>query len=88
MIDPNDPVEMVWHDDERVQEESALSPIAEDRLLQQFRRGRDLKEAAAFGRHSGNHVGSSFLRREVHLSNIDERPVAKATFLSSQLSGA
>jgi hypothetical protein len=79
---------MVRHDDEGVQEEFSLAAVVEDGSLQQFRCGRDLKKAAAFGRHSGNHVGSSFLRREVHLSNIDERPAAKATFLCSQLSGA
>ena len=79
---------MVRHDDEGVQEEFSLAAVVEDGSLQQFHRGRDLKKAAAFGRHSGNHVSSSFLRCEVHLSNIDERPVAKATILCSQLSGA
>jgi hypothetical protein len=81
-------VEMVRHDDERMQEEFPLAAIVEDRSLQQFRRGRDLKKAAALRRHSCDEIRPGFLGREPHLSSINERPVAKATFIASQHSGA
>jgi hypothetical protein len=61
---------MVWHDDIRVQEKLSLIAIVENGSFQKFRRRRDLKKASALRRHSGDHVSSSFLRREVHCSNI------------------
>jgi hypothetical protein len=70
---------MVRHDDESVQEELPVTAIVENSLLQQLRRSRNLKKAAALGRHSGNQIRPGFLGREPHLSRIDERPVAKAT---------
>lgn len=79
---------MVGHDDERVQQESSLAAVVEDRLLKQLRRGRDLKKAAAFGCHSSDQVGPSFLRRAPHLGSIDEKPVAKAISIGSLHSGA
>ncbi len=75
----NQCVEMVRHDDERVQEEFALIVIVKDGMLKQFRRGRDLKKAAALRRHSGNQIRPGFLGSQPHLSSIYERPVAKAT---------
>ena len=81
-------VEMIRHDDERMQKKFPLTAIVEDGLLKQFRRGRDLKEAAALRCHSGNQIRPGFLWREPHLSSINERPVAKATFIASQHSGA
>jgi len=84
----NQSVKMVGHDDKRVQEEFALAVIVEDGLLKQLRRSCDLKKAAAFGRHSGNQIRPGFLGREQHLRMINERPVAKATFIASLRSGA
>jgi hypothetical protein len=75
-------MEMVRHDNESVKKKFSLTVIVEDGLLQQFRRGRDLKKTAAFSRHSGNQIRASFLGRKPHLSRINERPVAKATFFS------
>src|ERR1017187_3436599 len=46
----NQCMEMVWHKNERMQKKPTLSAIVENSLLQQFRRGRHLKKAAAFGR--------------------------------------
>ena len=51
---------MVRHDDERMQKESPLTPIVENGLLEQFRRGRNLRKAAALGRHGGNKITSEF----------------------------
>jgi len=79
---------MVGHDDERMQEELPLAVLVEDGSLQQFRSSSDLKKAAAFSRHSGNQIRSSFLWCEPHLSSINERPVAKATLIANLHSGA
>jgi hypothetical protein len=79
---------MVRHDDEGVQEELPLFVVVENGLLKQFGRGRDLKKSAAFGRHSSDQIRPSFLGRESHLSSINEKPVAKATFFTSLHSGA
>jgi len=84
----NQSMEMVGHDDERVQKKLPLIAVAEDGLLKQFCRGRDLEEAAALRRHSGDQIRSGFLWRELHLSSKNERPVAKATFFASLSSGA
>jgi len=78
---------MVRHDDESVQEELSLTAIIEDGSLGQFRRGRDLKEAAALCGRGGCKIGPSFLWREPHLSSINERPVAEATPIPSLCSG-
>jgi len=79
---------MVRHNDVRVQEEFSLSAIVEDGFFKQFRSGRNLKKAAAFGRHGGDKIRPSLLWREPHLSSINERPVAKATFLQARIQGA
>jgi len=81
-------VEMVGHDDEGVQEKSPLTAIVEDGLFKQFRRGRDLEKAAALRRDSGDQIRSSFLWGQAHVSRINERPVAKAIFISDLSSGA
>jgi len=80
-------VEMVRHDDERLQEEFSLTVIVEEGSLQQFRRGSDLKKASALRRHRGDQIRPSFLGREPHLSSIYERPVAKAILIASLNSG-
>ena len=80
-------VKMVRHDDERMHKESPLAAVVEDGSQKQFRCGRDLKKAAAFGRHSGDQIRASFLRSELHLSSINERPAAKATYLAGLHSG-
>jgi hypothetical protein len=79
---------MVRHDDEGVQKELPLSVVVENGLLKQFGRGRDLKKSAAFGCHRGDQIRPSFLRRKSHLSSINEKPVAKATFITCLHSGA
>ncbi len=79
---------MIRHDDERVQEEFSLAAVAEDCSLKKFRRGRDLKKAATFGRHSGDQIRPSFLWRESHLGSINEKPVAKATYIAGLRSWA
>lgn len=43
----NQTVEMVGHDDKRVQQESSLAAVVEDGLPQQFRGGGDLENTAA-----------------------------------------
>ena len=78
-------MEMVRHDNEGMKKEFSLTVIVEDGSLQQFCCGRDLKKAAAFGRHCGNQIRASFLGRESHLSRIYERPVAKATFSQASI---
>jgi hypothetical protein len=72
-------MEMVRHDDERVQEELSMTAIVENGLLQQFCCGRDLEEAAALRGHSSHEVGPGFLGSDLHWASIDEEPVAKAT---------
>ena len=84
----NQGVGVVGHDHERMQEELTLSVIVKDRSLKQLRRGRDLKKAAAFSRHSGDQIGSGFLWSEPHPRSINERPAAKAGFFLGWLSGA
>ena len=81
-------VEMVRHDDVRVQEESPLAAIVEDGSLKQFRRGRDLKKAAPLRRNGGDKVRTSFLRCESHVGSINEEPVAKANFIECLIPGA
>ena len=44
-------MKMVGHDNEGVEEKFSLVTIVEKSLLNQFRRGRDLKNMVAFGRH-------------------------------------
>ena len=56
-------VEMVRHDDEGVQEKSPLTAIVENGSLKQFRRGRDLEEAAALRCHGGDQIRPGFLGR-------------------------
>ena len=80
-------VEMVGHDDECMQEESSLAAIVEDGSLKQFRRGRDLKEAAALRGHGGNEIRPGFLWRESHRGSINERPAAKAAPLQPAFRG-
>ena len=63
-------MEMVRHDDIRVQEKPSLIAIVKNGSFHEFCRGRDLKETSALRCHSGDHVSSSFLRRKVHCSNI------------------
>ena len=63
-------VEMVRHDHKRVQKEFPLAVIVEDGSLKQFRRGRDLKKAAAFRRNSGHEIRPSFLWRKPHFGSI------------------
>ncbi len=79
---------MVGHDDKRVQKEPSLAVIVEDGSLKQFRRGRDLKEAAALRRNSGDEIRPSFLGREPHFGSINEEPVAKPSFIEGLLPGA
>jgi hypothetical protein len=79
---------MVRHDDEGVREELSLGAVVEDGLLEQSRRGRDLEKASALGRHSGDQIRPSLLRREPHVGSIAEIPVAKATHIASNHSGA
>ena len=81
-------VEVVRHDDECVQKEPSLAAIVEDGFLKQFRGGGDLKETTALRCYSGDKIGSSFLRRESHMGSINERPVAKASFIAGSYSGA
>jgi hypothetical protein len=38
--------------------------------------------------YSGDKIGPSFLRRASHIGRINERPVAKATFITGLYSGA
>ena len=73
---------MIGHDDERMQKEPSLAVIVKDGSLKQFRTGRDLKNAAALRRYSGDEVRTSFLWREPHFSSINEKPVAKATSIA------
>jgi len=70
---------MIWHEDERVQQEFSLAALVEDGLLKQFRSGSHLKKAAAFSRHGGHEIRTSFLWREPRVVSRDERPAAKAT---------
>jgi hypothetical protein len=79
---------VIWHDDERVQEEFPLAAVVEDSSLKQLRCGRDLEKPAAFGRDSGYEIRPSLLRCKPHFGSIDERPVAKATSFASSKSGA
>jgi len=79
---------MVRHDDERVQKEPSLAVIVENGSFKQFRRGRDLKKAAALRRNSGDEIRPSFLGREPHFGSINEVPVAKANFIEGLLPGA
>jgi hypothetical protein len=79
---------MVRHDDECVQEELSLGAVVEDGFHEEFRRGCDLKEAAAFGCHSGDQICPSLLGGESHVGSISEKPVAKATLIASLRSGA
>jgi len=58
---------MFRHDDECVQEKSALAAIFEDGLLKEFRIGRHLEKTAALRRYCGHEEGTSFLRRQSHL---------------------
>jgi len=81
-------VEMVGHDNERMQEKLPLTAVVKDRPLKQLRRCRDLKKASAFSRHGGNQIRPSFLRREPHLSSINEKPAAKAPFFARLHPGA
>src|SRR5579863_2769326 len=48
----NQSVEMIRHDDERMQEELPLTVIVEEGSLKQLCRSRNLKKAAALRRHS------------------------------------
>ena len=79
---------MIRHDDERVQKESSLASIVEDGSLKQFRGGGHPEEAAALRRDCGDKIRTSFLRCESHIGRINEKPVAKATFISGLLPGA
>jgi hypothetical protein len=71
-----------------VQKEPSLAAIVEEGLREQFGGSRDLKEAAPLRGHSGDKIRSSFLRRESHMGSINERPVAKATLIAGDHSGA
>lgn len=81
-------MEMVRHDDERVQEEFALCAVVENRSHKQFSRRSDLEEAATLRRHGGDKVGPRFLWRKPHLGSITERPAAKAALIEGPVSGA
>jgi hypothetical protein len=74
---------MIRHDNERVQKKSSLVAVIEYGSLKEFRCGRDLKDAAAFGRHSCDKIRPSFLGRKPHLGSINELPVAEAALFSS-----
>ena len=79
----NQSVEMVRHNDERVQVKFPLRVIVEYSSLKQFRRGRDSKKAAALRRNSGHEIRPSFLWRKPHFGSITEKPVAKAPFIAA-----
>jgi hypothetical protein len=59
-------MEVIRHDDESMQEKLALIAIAQQRLLEEFRVRRPLKEPPALGGVSRYQVGSSFLWSERH----------------------
>jgi hypothetical protein len=80
-------VEMVGHDDKGMQQESSLTAVIEESLLQQFRSGGDLEDTAALCRHSGYEIRTSFLWRDPHLGRINERPVAKAILVEACAQG-
>jgi len=81
-------VEMVRHDYERMQEEPSLAAIVENGSLKQLRIGRDLEKATALRSHCGYQIRPGFLRGELHLERINERPAAKANPLESLRSWA
>ncbi len=59
-------MEVIRHDDKSMQEKLALIAIAQQRLLEEFRVRRPLKEPPALGGDSRYQVGSSFLGCERH----------------------
>jgi hypothetical protein len=81
-------VEMVRHDDERVQDKFALCAIVEDRSHEQFGCGSDLEETTALRRHGGDKVGPRFLWGKSHVGSITERPAAEALLIEGKVSGA
>jgi hypothetical protein len=83
----NQNVEMVGHDDKGMQQESTLTAVIEDGLLQQFRGGGHLEDAAALCRHSGYEIRASFLWRGPHLGRVNERPVAEAILVEARTQG-
>jgi hypothetical protein len=81
-------VEMVRHDDQRVQLEPPLTAIVEDGSKQQLRGSRDLEKTATLRRHSGDEIRPRFLWRSPRWSSRNERPAAKAALAASLNSGA
>ena len=65
-----------------------MAAIGEGGSLKQFCGGRDLEKAAALRRDRGDEIRTSFLWCEPHLRSINERPVAKASYIASPRSGA
>jgi len=75
-------VEMVRHDDERMQKKSSLAAIVKDGLFEQLRGGCDLKNAPALRCYGGYQIRPGFLWREPHADRINGISVAKATHLA------
>lgn len=80
-------VKVIRHDDPGMEEKSPLMAIVEDRSLEQFRRGRDLKKTAALRRYRGDEIRPGFLRSPFHGGRIHEKPAAKADFFFAVFRG-
>jgi len=84
----DDGVEVVRHNDERVQKEFPLTTIVENRLLKEFRRRSYLEKATALRGHGGDEIRAGFLRCQPHVGSINGGPVAKANLIASEVPGA
>lgn len=78
-------MEMIGHDDERMQQKATLIAVLKQRLLQQLRIRRNLEQPAALRGYASDEIRADFLRSESHAASIQQGPVAKATLLSKRL---
>ena len=69
-------VEMIWHDDIRMKKKPSLSAIVEQRLPEQLRISRHLKQPTPLRRNCGHQISAGLLRRKTHCENIQEVPGA------------
>lgn len=74
----DDGVEMVRHNNEGVEEESSLTVVVENGVLQQFGIGGDLKDSAPLSCDSSDEIHPRFLWCEAHSGSINEEPRLKS----------
>ncbi len=80
-------MKMIGHDDECMQQETALIAVVEKCRLQQFSISRDLKKPPPARGYTGHEVRADFLRSKVHGGSVLQRPAAKAVTLNTALRG-